>query len=137
MCRSGYDDCIAVAIEKSSCVTGYSAIWDLCCLKGAEGCSYSCVPDDKLALVQNPPPSAEEIKSMAREITRTMVTRELARLSTMIVASFVMINVVYGIMFCGGLCMIKRKIKERKQLSQDYRAFLEKAEMPSKELATL
>jgi len=95
------------------------------------------VPDDKLALVQNPPPSAEEIKSMAREITRTMVTRELARLSTMIVASFVMINVVYGIMFCGGLCMIKRKIKERKQLSQDYRAFLEKAEMPSKELATL
>ena len=124
MCQSGYDDCIAEALDESSCVSGFTAIWDLCCLKGAEGCSYSCVPDDKLKLVTNPPPSAEEIKKMARDITTTMVTGELKRLSFMIQTSFIMINVIYGVMFIIGLCYIKTKIKERKQLSQDYGAFL-------------
>lgn len=113
MCRSGYDDCIAQALDESSCVAGFTALWDLCCLKDAEGCSYSCVLNEKLDLVLNPPPSAEEIKTMARDITRAMVTKEVTRLSTIIMASFIMINIVYGMMFCGGLCMIRRKIKDR------------------------
>ena len=68
-CTSGYDDCIALTtnLGKESCISGYTAIWDLCCLKAAEGCSYSCVPDDKFEQVTSAPMAKEDIIAMIRK----------------------------------------------------------------------
>ena len=88
-------------MDESKCASGFTAIWDLCCLKGVEGCSYSCIPSNRFEQVTSAPLSRDDVIAMIKYCIAT---------SAFVLSSLVGVVILYIASLAYGVCYLKKRV---------------------------